>query len=66
MTIAVSNYLTKAETAQYVRTRPRTLDALRAQRRFPEPDARVGRLLLWSTKTLDRFLERGGTPADER
>ena len=39
----------------------RTLDRLRSTGEFPLPDAMVGRAPVWTSETLNRWLDRGGS-----
>lgn len=37
----------------------RTLERWISAKRFPGPDVRVGKIGLWETKTIHRWIERG-------
>ena len=54
-------YLNRVEAAERCRVPVSTLDKLRRDGLVPEPDARMGKHLLWRADTLDELLARGGT-----
>lgn len=58
-------YLTRPEVAERCRVPLSSLDKYRMEGLFPEPDAVIGKHLLWRIDTIDELLARGGT-APER
>jgi hypothetical protein len=54
-------YLNRAEAAERCRVPVSTFDKLRRDGLVPEPDARMGKHLLWRADTIDGLLARGGT-----
>ena len=54
-------YLIRVEAAERCRVPVSTFDKLRRDGLVPEPDARMGKHLLWRADTLDEMLARGGT-----
>lgn len=54
-------YLNRVEAAERYRVPVSTFDKLRRDGLVPEPDARMGKHLLWRADTLDELLARGGT-----
>lgn len=56
-----NDYLTRREAAALCRVPLSTFDSLRRQNRFPFPDARMGKHMLWRVSTVAAFLEAGGT-----
>jgi predicted DNA-binding transcriptional regulator AlpA len=40
----------------------RTGERLRAAGRFPQPDVRINKVLLWRPETILAWIERGGRP----
>lgn len=56
-------YLNRAEAAQRCRVPVSTFDKLRRDGLVPEPDAHMGKHLLWRADTIDELLARGGTEA---
>lgn len=54
-------YLNRVEAAERCRVPVSTFDKLRRDGLVPEPDARMGKHLLWRVDTLDELLARGGT-----
>lgn len=54
-------YLSRVEAAARCRIPVSSFDKLRHVGLIPEPDARMGKHLLWSTDTIDELLARGGT-----
>lgn len=51
-------YLNRVEAAERCRI---PFDKLRRDGLVPEPDARMGKHLLWRADTIDELLARGGT-----
>ena len=56
-----NDYLTRREAAVLCRVPLSTFDSLRRQNRFPSPDARMGKHMLWRATTVTAFLDAGGT-----
>ncbi len=56
-----AEYLNRAEAAERCRVPVSTFDKLRRDGLVPEPDARMGKHLLWRADTIDGLLARGGT-----
>lgn len=56
-----STYLDRREAADYCRVPMSTFDSLRRRNQIPDPDAEMGKHMLWKRSTLDDFLEAGGT-----
>ncbi|GAA1055927.1 hypothetical protein GCM10017608_14160 [Agromyces luteolus] len=54
-------YLNRAEAAERCRIPVSSFDKLRRDGLIPEPDAHMGKHLLWSADTIDELLARGGT-----
>jgi len=54
-------YLNRAEAAERCRVPVSTFDKLRRDGFIPEPDAQMGKHLLWRVDTIDELLARGGT-----
>ena len=54
-------YLNRAEAAERCRVPVSTFDKLRRDGLVPEPDARMGKHLLWRVDTIDELLAHGGT-----
>ena len=54
-------YLNRRDAATRCRVPLSTFDWLRKQRRFPSPDAEMGKHMLWKVSTIDAFLDAGGT-----
>ncbi|GAA1753231.1 helix-turn-helix transcriptional regulator [Agromyces humatus] len=54
-------YLSRVEAAARCRVPVSTFDKLRHDGLIPEPDAHMGKHLLWSADTIDDLLARGGT-----
>jgi len=54
-------YLNRVEAAERCRVPVSTFDKLRRDGLVPEPDARMGKHLLWRADTLDELLACGGT-----
>lgn len=54
-------YLNRGEAAERCRVPVSTFDKLRRDGLVPEPDARMGKHLLWRADTIDELLSRGGT-----
>ncbi|GAA1831766.1 MULTISPECIES: hypothetical protein [Agromyces] len=54
-------YLSRVEAAERCRIPVSSFDKLRHDGLIPEPDARMGKHLLWSADTIDDLLARGGT-----
>ena len=54
-------YLSRVEAAERCRIPVSSFDKLRHDGLIPEPDARMGKHLLWSAETIDELLARGGT-----
>lgn len=59
-------YLSRVQAAERCRVAVSTFDRLRREGKIPLPDAEVGRHVIWRAETIDRFLEAGGTRANER
>ena len=55
------DYLSRAEAAERCRVPVSTFDKLRRDGLVPEPDAHMGKHLLWRADTIDDLLARGGT-----
>lgn len=55
------DYLSRAEAAQRCRVPVSTFDKLRRDGLVPEPDAHMGKHLLWRVDTIDELLAHGGT-----
>ena len=60
-TTAQVDYLSRAEAAQRCRVTVSTFDKLRRDGLVPQPDARMGKHLLWRADTIDELLAGGGT-----
>ena len=56
-----AEYLSRAEAAARCRVPVSTFDKLRRDGLVPEPDAHMGKHLLWRAETIDELLARGGT-----
>ena len=56
-------YLNRNEAAARCRIPVSSFDKLRRDGLIPEPDAHMGKHLLWSADTIDELLARGGTEA---
>ena len=56
-------YLNRLEAAQRCRVPVSTFDKLRREGLVPDPDARMGKHLLWRVDTIDELLAAGGTHA---
>lgn len=54
-------YLSRVEAAERCRIPVSSFDKLRHDGLIAEPDARMGKHLLWSADTIDELLARGGT-----
>ena len=54
-------YLNRVEAAERCRVPVSSFDKLRRDGLVPEPDARMGKHLLWRADTIDELLARGGT-----
>jgi len=54
-------YLNRAEAAERCRIPVSSFDKLRRDGLIPEPDAHMGKHLLWNVDTIDELLARGGT-----
>ena len=54
-------YLNRNEAAARCRIPVSSFDKLRRDGLIPEPDAHMGKHLLWSADTIDELLARGGT-----
>lgn len=54
-------YLNRVEAAERCRIPVSSFDKLRRDGLVPEPDARMGKHLLWRVDTLEELLARGGT-----
>lgn len=54
-------YLNRVEAAKRCRIPVSSFDKLRRDGLVPEPDARMGKHLLWRADTIDELLARGGT-----
>ena len=57
------DYLSRAEAAARCRVPVSTFDKLRRDGLVPEPDAHMGKHLLWRIDTIDELLASGGTEA---
>lgn len=55
------DYLNRIEAAQRCRIPVSTFDKLRRDGFIPEPDAHMGKHLLWRVDTIDELLAQGGT-----
>lgn len=56
-------YLNRVEAAERCRVPVSTFDKLRRDGLVPDPDARMGKHLLWRVDTIDELLASGGTRA---
>ncbi len=54
-------YLNRTEAAERCRVPVSTFDKLRRDGLIPDPDARMGKHLLWRADTIDELLAGGGT-----
>ena len=54
-------YLNRVEAAERCRIPVSSFDKPRRDGLVPEPDARMGKHLLWRADTIDELLARGGT-----
>ena len=54
-------YLNRIEAAERCRIPVSSFDKLRRDGLVPEPDAHMGKHLLWRADTIDELLARGGT-----
>lgn len=54
-------YLNRVEAAERCRIPVSSFAKLRRDGLVPEPDARMGKHLLWRADTIDELLARGGT-----